>query len=91
MSASLVVAINRALAVAEIHDAGASLGELTKIAANVLVAEYQPYWAARAEVLVLARAGGHDEARHAYEIVIGLDRDAAVRCFPQRRQSALVS
>jgi len=36
----------------------------------VRVAEYQPYWAARAEVL--ARAGAHDEARHAYEIALAL-------------------
>src|SRR5215831_1601860 len=89
LSASPVVAINRALAVAEIHGPGAALAELSKIAADVRLAEYQPYWAARAELL--AKVGAHNEARHAYEIAIGLERDASVRRFLQRRQSALVS
>ena len=89
ISASPVVAINRALAVAEIYGASAGLGELNKIAADVRVVEYQPYWAARAELL--ARAGAHNEARHAYEIAMGLEREAAVRRFLQRRQSALGS
>jgi RNA polymerase sigma-70 factor (ECF subfamily) len=69
ISASPVVAINRALAVAEIDGATAALDELTKMGADVRVAEYQPYWAARAELLV--RTGAHNEARHAYEIAIG--------------------
>jgi predicted RNA polymerase sigma factor len=45
------------------------------------------FWAARAELL--ARAGAPGEARRAYEIAIGLERDPAVRRFLQRRQSAL--
>jgi predicted RNA polymerase sigma factor len=89
LTASPVVAINRALAVAEIHGAAAALAELSKMAADVRLAEYQPYWAARAELL--ARAGDHNEARHAYEIAIGLERDESVRRFLQRRQSALLS
>ena len=36
-----------------------------------------------------ARSGAPSEARHAYEIAIGLERDPAVRRFLQRRQSAL--
>ena len=44
---------------------------------------------ARAELL--ARTGAHAEARHAYEIAIGLERDPAVRRFLQRRQAGLVS
>ena len=87
LSVSPVVAINRALARAEIDGAAAALDELTKIAADVRVAEYQPYWAARAELLT--KTAAHDEARHAYEIAIGLERDASVRRFLQRRQSAL--
>jgi RNA polymerase sigma-70 factor (ECF subfamily) len=51
------------------------------------LAEYQPYWAARAELL--AKTGAHGEARHAYEIAIGLERDASVRRFLQQRQAAL--
>jgi RNA polymerase sigma-70 factor (ECF subfamily) len=87
LSASPVVAINRALAVAEIHGAREALDDLRELAADVRLAEYQPYWAACAELL--AKAGEHMEARHAYEIAIGLERDASVRRFLQRRQSAL--
>ena len=89
ISASPVVAINRALALAEIHGASAALGELAKIATDVRVAEYQPYWAARADLL--ARTGAHDKARSAYEVAIGLERDPSVRRFLQRRQSELTT
>lgn len=88
LTASPVVAINRALAMAEIHGAAAALAELSKIAADVRLAEYQPYWAARAELL--AKTGATSEARDAYETAIGLERDASVRRFLQKRQSALV-
>jgi predicted RNA polymerase sigma factor len=84
---SPVVAINRALAIAEVHDASAALESMREAAADVRLAEYQPYWAARAELL--AKTGAHGEARRAYEIAIGLERDPAVRRFLQRRQSAL--
>ena len=57
------------------------------IAADARLADYQPYWAARAELL--AKTGAQSEARRAYEIAIGLERDPAVRRFLQRRQSAL--
>lgn len=87
LTASPVVAINRALAMSEIHGAAAALTELSKIAADVRLAEYQPYWAARAELL--AKTGATSEARDAYETAIGLERDASVRCFLQERQSSL--
>jgi RNA polymerase sigma-70 factor (ECF subfamily) len=51
------------------------------------VATYQPYWAARAELL--ARSGAKAEAASAYERAIGLERDPAVRRFLQRRAAAL--
>jgi len=84
---SPVVAINRALAIGELQGAGAALDVMQEVAADVRLAEYQPYWAARAELL--AKTGAHGEARRAYEIAIGLERDPAVRRFLQRRQSAL--
>jgi len=84
---SPVVAINRALAIAELHGAGAALAVLQELAADARLAEYQPYWAARAELL--AKAGEREEAREAYEIAIGLERDAPVRRFLQDRQAAL--
>ncbi len=84
---SPVVAINRALAVAQTEGAAAGLEALRVLAADERLGEYQPYWAVRAELL--GRAGEHGEARHAYDIAIGLERDPAVRRFLQRRQSAL--
>jgi RNA polymerase sigma-70 factor (ECF subfamily) len=87
LSESPVVSINRALAIAEMHGAGPALEIMPEAAADARLAEYQPYWAARAELL--ARTGAYVEARHAYEIAIGLERDPAVRRFLLRRQSAL--
>jgi predicted RNA polymerase sigma factor len=88
LSGSPVVAINRALAIAEIQGADAALQTMEAIAADPRLTEYQPYWAARAELL--AKIGANGEARHAYEIAIGLERDAAVRRFLLQRQSALM-
>ena len=87
LSGSPVVAINRALAIAEINGAAAGLHAMREIAADPRLTEYQPYWAARAELL--AKTGAHTGARHAYEIAIGLERDPAVRNFLRRRQSTL--
>jgi predicted RNA polymerase sigma factor len=84
---SPVIAINRALALAELYGPTAALESMQAVAADPRIAEYQPYWAARAELL--AKAGAHDEARQAYEIAIGLERDPAVRRFLQHRQYAL--
>jgi predicted RNA polymerase sigma factor len=87
LSASPVVAINRALAISEMHGAGAALAVMQEIAGDERLREYQPYWAARAELL--AKIGGREEAFHAYEIAIGLERDSSVRRFLQRRQADL--
>lgn len=87
LSGSPVVAINRALAIAEVYGAHAALDAMPDIHADARLAEYQPYWAARADLL--ARTGACAEARRAYEIAIGLEQDAAVRRFLQQRQSAL--
>jgi predicted RNA polymerase sigma factor len=81
---SPVVAINRALAIAELDGPQAGLLAMPDVEGDSRLAEYQPYWAARAELL--ARAGLCEEARKAYEIAIGLERDPAVRDFLQRRQ-----
>jgi RNA polymerase sigma-70 factor (ECF subfamily) len=86
---SPVVAINRALAIAEVHGARAALDVMPEAAGDARLVQYQPYWAARAELS--ARIGAHAEARQAYEIAIGLERDPAVRRFLQQRQSALLA
>jgi len=87
ISGSPVVALNRALAIAEMHGPEAALRTIQELAGDPRLAEYQPYWAARAELM--ARTGAYGEAHRAYEIAIGLERDPAVRDFLQRRQSAL--
>lgn len=86
LAGSPVVAINRALAIAELWGASTGLAALETVA-DARLAEYQPYWAARADLL--ARTGAYEEARRAYELAIGLERDPAVRRFLQQRQSAL--
>jgi RNA polymerase sigma-70 factor (ECF subfamily) len=87
LSGSPVVAINRALAIAELRGARAGLDALPESSADARLAEYQPYWAARAELL--SRTDARNEAWDAYEMAIGLERDAAVRRFLQGRQSEL--
>ena len=87
LTRSPVVAINRTLAVAELHGPSAALEALPDSANDARLLEYQPYWAARADLLT--RAARYSEARNAYEIAIGLERDPAVRGFLQRRQQAL--
>jgi len=87
LSGSPVVAINRALAVAELQGARDALSAMPELSTDSRLAEYQPYWAARAELL--AKAGDREDARRAYEIAVGLERDPAVRRFLQQRQSAL--
>jgi len=87
LTSSPVVALNRALAIAEIHGAATALAAMPDPNVDARLAEYQPYWAARAELL--AKTAANDEARHAYEIAIGLERDPAVRLFLQHRQAAL--
>jgi RNA polymerase sigma-70 factor (ECF subfamily) len=89
LTGSPVVAINRALAVAELHGAPAGLEAMPDHSGDGRLAEYQPYWAARAELL--AKAGAHEEAGRAYEVAIGLERDPAVRRFLGRRRLGMLT
>ena len=87
LSNSPVVAINRALAIAETQGPTAALEAMPCPSDHPRLTEYQPWWAARAELLT--RTGSHTEAHQAYEIAIGLERDPATRRFLQHRQSSL--
>jgi RNA polymerase sigma-70 factor, ECF subfamily len=87
VTGSPVVAINRAVAVAETEGPEAGLALLAVAAKDARLAEYQPYWAARAELL--ARIGDIAAAAEAYQQAIGLEADPAVRRFLQQRRSAL--
>ncbi|MCX5516057.1 RNA polymerase subunit sigma-70 [Kaistia algarum] len=84
---SPVIVINRALALAEIEGPLAGLAALDGIAAEPRLAEYQPYWAARADLL--ARADDADSAAEAFDRAIGLASDPAVRRFLLKRRTAL--
>lgn len=87
LTGSPVVAINRAVAVAETRGPAAGLAALDALAGDARLAEYQPYWAARAGLL--GRTGDIAAAREAYERAIGLERDPAVRRFLQGRARRL--
>ena len=84
---SPVIAINRALALAETEGPRAALDAMPRTCDDARLNQYQPFWAARADLL--ARIGAHNKAREAYDLAIGLERDAAVRAFLQQRQAAL--
>ena len=89
ITGSPVVAINRAVTVAETRGAAAGLAILDSVANDQRVAEYQPYWAARAGLL--ARAGEAAAADAAYRRAIGLEADPAVRRFLMDKLSASLS
>jgi RNA polymerase sigma-70 factor, ECF subfamily len=84
---SPVVAINRAIAVAETRGPAAGLAALDALRDDARLADYQPYWAARAGLL--ARTGEVDAADQAYQRAIGLESDPAVRRFLRQRSRAL--
>ena len=88
LSASPVVAVNRALALAEADGSQTALAALSEVEDVIGLDGYQPYWAARAELL--ARVGARAEAEKAYRIAIGLERDEAVRRFLQKRAATVV-
>jgi RNA polymerase sigma-70 factor, ECF subfamily len=87
LTGSPVVAINRAIAIAETRGAKDGLAALDALAGDARLSEYQPYWAARAGLL--ARTGQVDAADRAYELAIGLEPDGAVLRFLQDRRIAL--
>jgi RNA polymerase sigma-70 factor, ECF subfamily len=89
LTSSPVAFINRALAVAELEGPHPGLVALEAAGADRRLDSYQPYWAARANLL--GRTGSHVEARHAYQLAIGLERDPAIREYLRRRCEDLPS
>lgn len=82
---SPVVALNQAVVLAETRGAAQGLAALGALAQDARLADYQPYWAARADLL--ARCGQAGAADAAYQRAIGLESDPAVREFLQRRRA----
>jgi RNA polymerase sigma-70 factor, ECF subfamily len=88
ITGSPVVEINRAIAIAEAQGPAAGLKALDAVSGDTRLADYQPYWAARAGLL--ASAGAPGDAAHAYDRAIGLEADPAVRRFLQKRREEAV-
>jgi RNA polymerase sigma-70 factor, ECF subfamily len=78
-----VVALNRAIAVGELDGADAGLAALAKLDAAALDA-YQPFHAARADLL--ARAGRGTDAAAAYKRAIELSTNPTERAFLERQR-----
>jgi RNA polymerase sigma-70 factor (ECF subfamily) len=85
ITGSPVAAINRAIAIAETRGPAEGLAALPTLGESPRLAEYQPYWAARAELL--SRLGQSAAAEEAYDQAIGLEADPAVRRFLQKRRA----
>lgn len=89
ITASQVVAINHAVALAEVKGPEAGLAAMPELSANPELMEFQPYWAARAELL--SRAGLIGDAVEAYGMAIGLESDPQLRNFLLARLSKVNS
>jgi RNA polymerase sigma-70 factor, ECF subfamily len=87
LTASPVVAVNRAAAVAHAHGAAAGLALLDEVGAQGGLAGFEPYWVARADLC--AKLGDVVAARSAYGLAIGLQTDPAARAFLIERLAAL--
>jgi len=87
LTGSPVVAVNRAVALGETTGPTAGLAALDELARDPRMAGYQPYWAARADLL--AQLGWGRMAGDAYARAIELEPDPAVRRFLEQRQAGL--
>jgi RNA polymerase sigma-70 factor (ECF subfamily) len=86
---SLVPRINRAVAVLHVHGAPAALAALDELAADPRIAAYQPYWAARAHILVVL--GRTDDATMCYDRAIALEGDEVVKAFLKQKMQSLIN
>ena len=87
LTGSPVVALNRAVALAQTAGAASGLACLDSLAQDTRLKQYQPWWAARAQLL--QATGRTREALAALEQAIGLESDPAVRDFLLARRAAL--
>jgi RNA polymerase sigma-70 factor, ECF subfamily len=78
LTGSAVVAVNRAVAISRALGVEEGLAALAAVEADASLAEFQAYWAARADLEARAGLAG---AREAYTRAIGLESDPAVRAF----------
>jgi RNA polymerase sigma-70 factor (ECF subfamily) len=79
LTRSPVVALNRAVSIGRVDGPAAGLAALDAIETAAEFRDYQPYWAARADLL--ARTGDRTAAQAAYARALGLTVDPAVRRY----------
>jgi RNA polymerase sigma-70 factor (ECF subfamily) len=79
------VQLNRAIAIGELHGAGAGIAAIEAVETDRL-ADYQPYHASRADLL--ARAGRTRDAVTAYDRAIALTTNPPERAFLIRQREA---
>ena len=84
LTLSPVVAINRAVAVAEVEGPEPGLAALPTLADHPELVQFQSFHAVRAAIL--RQSGRFEEALAAYEVAIGLEDSAAVREFLMAKQ-----
>lgn len=87
MRPSPVVSINRAVAISYARSAKAALAVLDAAASDGALDEYQPYYAARADVL--SRAGDRIAAKRSFETAIRLSQNVREKRFLQRKMQLL--
>jgi RNA polymerase sigma-70 factor (ECF subfamily) len=87
LTGSPVVALNRAVALAEVEGPHLALDAMAALAQDKRMRAYQPYWAARGHLL--ARTGERRDATEAFIVAIGLSTDNAVRAYLQSGLDAL--
>jgi RNA polymerase sigma-70 factor (ECF subfamily) len=89
LTRSPVVALNRAVALAEVEGPAPALAALDVAGKDKRMAQYQPFWAARGHLL--ARVGRSTEAHEALTMAAGLSTDEAVRNYLLRQIAALTN
>lgn len=88
LTGSPVAQINRAVAIARTQGGEAGLAALPVATGINRLTDYQPYWAARAELL--GQLGDAAHSSEAYTRAIGLEADPVVRRFLERRRDEIL-
>lgn len=88
LTPSPVVLLNRAAVLAETEGPTAALASIALLENDKRMADYQPYWALRGQVL--AKTGDHAGAYEALTLAMGLSTDGAVRAWLDGRRKGLV-
>ncbi len=86
---SKVIQLNEAVALSFSAGPEAALDALDRLGDSGVLERYQPFWAARADIL--RRAGSRKEAANAYRRALDLTHNAAERSFLERRLADVLS